>query len=97
MAKKDRADWHVLHIEDDCHWAVISPLGILFRRYPDKYKAHIRAAEMNAHMLGTSSQDQLQECDYWQQQDPKTRRAYEKFLSDLENICDEEDDYESTL
>jgi hypothetical protein len=96
MGEKDRADWHVLHIEDDCHWAVISPLGIIFRRYPDKYKAHIRAADMNAHMLGTSC-DPPQESDYWEQQDPETRRACEKFLSDLENLGAEDDDNEFTL
>ena len=31
----DRDYWYVEHFKADRHFAVISPLGVIFRRYPD--------------------------------------------------------------
>ena len=89
----DRDYWHVEHFKADCHYAVISPLGVILRRYPDCYQAHTRAAEMNGHMLGIHQyeSDMIRPVAY-RSQDDDTREAYRKLMEDLaEETWREED------
>ena len=94
----DRDYWYVEHFKADRHFAVISPLGVIFRRYPDCYQAHVKAAEMNGHMLGVYQyESDLMRPVAHRSQDDATREAFNKLMEDLEKIDREEDGQDDPL
>ncbi len=94
----DKDYWHVVHLKADCHYAVISPLGVTFHRYPDCYQAHLKAAEMNGHMLGVYQfeSDMMRPVAH-RSQDDETREAFNRLMKDLERIEREEDGQDDPL
>lgn len=75
-------EWSVAPQPEDRHFLVISPLGVVYRRYPTYHQARVAAEKMATAMLSREEIERELE-DPCGHRDPDTQARLESFLESL--------------
>ena len=85
----NHGEWRVQPEFRDRHFLVVSPLGVVYRRYPTYPQARCAAEKMAAAMSGRAKRDLADPAAY---RDPDTQRRLDQLLDELLRIAGEDHD-----
>jgi len=87
--RSSHGEWRVQPEFMDRHFLVVSPLDVVYRRYPTYSQARCAAEKMASTMSGEVERDLVDPAKY---RDPETQRLLDRLLADLLRIEGEEHD-----